>query len=94
MVRHLKRGRPGRAKARLTELGLGTARFGEPLVRSEDGIVTAAMGWARAGGIRYFDSSPFYGDGMSELRVGRALKRPADPEALEPGQRSQSHAGT
>ena len=87
----------------LTELGLGTAPFGEPFVRLEDADVYAAMERAWASGIRYFDTSPFYGHGKSELRVGRGLgdrdrgayvlstkvgrllRRPADPAVHVPG---------
>ena len=103
MPRHLKRRRLGKTKVELTQLGLGTAPFGEPFVRLEDANVTEAMERAWASGIRYFDTSPFYGHGKSELRVGRGLgdrnrdayvlstkvgrllRRPADPVVLEPG---------
>ena len=73
MARHLKRRRLGKTGVELTQLGLGTAPFGEPFVRLDDADVAAAMEGAWAGGIRYFDTSPFYGHGKSELRVGRAL---------------------
>ncbi|MDE2792460.1 MAG: aldo/keto reductase [Paracoccaceae bacterium] len=103
MARYLKRRRLGRTKVELTELGLGTAPFGEPFVRLEDDGVAAAIERAWTSGIRYFDTSPFYGHGKSELRVGRGLggrdrdafvlstkvgrllRRPADPTMLEPG---------
>lgn len=73
MARNLKRRRLGKTGVELTQLGLGTAPFGELFVRLDDVEVTAAMEQAWAGGIRYFDTSPFYGHGKSELRVGRAL---------------------
>ena len=73
MARHLKRRRLGKTGVELTQLGLGTAPFGELFVRLDEAGVSATIERAWAGGIRYFDTSPFYGHGKSELRVGRAL---------------------
>ena len=73
MQRHLTRKKLGRTEIELTQLGLGTAPFGEPFVQLEDAEATAAMERAWTCGIRYFDTSPFYGHGKSELRVGRTL---------------------
>lgn len=62
----------------LTELGLGTAPSGEPFVRPVDGIAATATEQAWESGIRCFDTSPFYGHGKAEPRVGRGLGDP-DP---------------
>jgi D-threo-aldose 1-dehydrogenase len=58
----------------LTELGLGGSQLGN-LYRAIDdahahGIVDAA--WAA--GVRYFDTAPHYGLGLSEYRLGRYLR--------------------
>src|SRR5471030_1292431 len=65
--------RLGRTGVSVTELGLGTAPLGDlwDVVEEEEanGLLTAA--WE--GGVRYFDTSPWYGKGQAEHRVGRAL---------------------
>jgi D-threo-aldose 1-dehydrogenase len=67
--------RLGRTGVSVTELGLGTAPLGDlwDVVEEEEanGLLTAA--WE--GGVRYFDTSPWYGKGQAEHRVGRALYR-------------------
>ncbi len=57
----------------VTSLGLGGAPLGNlfaPIVESEAQAVIRA---AWDGGVRYFDTAPHYGQGLSELRFGRAL---------------------
>jgi D-threo-aldose 1-dehydrogenase len=73
----------GRADVEVSELGLGTAPLGDLFdVIDEDEsreLLTAA--WD--GGVRYFDTSPWYGLGQAEHRVGRALyRRPRDEVAI------------
>jgi D-threo-aldose 1-dehydrogenase len=63
----------------LDRLGFGAASIGN-LYRAQsdedaDGVVDAA--WRL--GLRYFDTAPHYGFGLSEKRLGRALAR-LDPE--------------
>lgn len=62
----------------VTEMGLGTAQLGNLYVpleqRDADEIVDAAWGH----GIRHFDTAPHYGLGLSERRLGRALRGRAD----------------
>ena len=41
--------------------------------RLTDADVAAIVGRARAGGIRYFDTAPLYGHGLSEKRLGSVL---------------------
>lgn len=62
----------GRAPA-VTELGLGAAQFGNLYRETTDDASTAAVDAAWAGGIRYFDTAPHYGLGLSERRLGAAL---------------------
>jgi D-threo-aldose 1-dehydrogenase len=67
--------RLGRSKTRVTRLGLGTAPLGNlyaPVVEDE---ALAAVHAAFALHIRYFDTAPLYGHGMSEHRCGEALRR-------------------
>jgi len=60
----------------LPPVGMGTAPLAglhEPVAEAAaEGALEAA--WS--GGIRYFDTSPWYGRGLSELRLGRAVSRP------------------
>jgi D-threo-aldose 1-dehydrogenase len=63
----------------MTELGLGVAQFGnlyrETTVEQVEGAIDAA--WSA--GIRYFDTAPHYGLGLSERRLGAQLAaRPRD----------------
>jgi D-threo-aldose 1-dehydrogenase len=65
--------------ARLGPLGFGAATLGnlyEPMA-DEQADATVAAAWDA--GIRYFDTAPHYGLGLSERRLGRALAaRPRD----------------
>ena len=57
----------------LTELGMGVAQFGNLHRETTDEESTAAVAAAWAKGIRYFDTAPHYGLGLSERRLGAAL---------------------
>jgi D-threo-aldose 1-dehydrogenase len=75
----LKTRRLGRTTVSVTELGLGTAPLGDLFDRVEDDEAAAVVGAAWDGGVRYFDTSPWYGRGQAEHRLGRALyRRPRD----------------
>ncbi len=65
----------GRTAVSVTEFGLGTAPLGNLFDRIEDGEAAAIVAAAWEGGARYFDTSPWYGRGESEHRLGRALYR-------------------
>ena len=71
----LKTRKLGRTKVRVTELGLGTAPLGELFDKIEDDEAAAIIGAAWDGGVRYFDTSPWYGRGLAEHSLGRALYR-------------------
>ncbi|MET8438081.1 aldo/keto reductase [Streptomyces sp900116325] len=58
---------------RLTELGLGAAQFGNLFTETTDDESHRAVGAAVEEGIRYFDTAPHYGLGLSERRLGDAL---------------------
>ncbi|PJJ65375.1 aldo/keto reductase [Compostimonas suwonensis] len=67
----------------LTELGVGMAQFGNLYRATTDEDSVAAVDAAWAGGIRYFDTAPHYGLGLSERRAGLALSsRPRDEFVL------------
>src|ERR1700691_1083593 len=73
----------GRAGVEVTELGLGTAPLGENWDIIEEEEASALLRAAWDGGVRYFDTSPWYGKGQAEHRVGRALyRRPRDEFAI------------
>ncbi|WP_341913783.1 aldo/keto reductase [Ferrovibrio terrae] len=65
----------GRGNLTLTGLGLGGAPLGNlyQAVDETDADEVVATAWQ--GGIRYFDTAPLYGSGLSERRMGRALVR-------------------
>jgi D-threo-aldose 1-dehydrogenase len=78
------RHRTGRRSAlRLTELSLGCAQLGNlyRAIGDEEARATVDAAWER--GIRYFDTAPHYGLGLSERRLGDALAgRPRDEYVL------------
>ncbi len=71
-----------RATARgleLTELGLGAAQLGNLYRETTDDEVVETVDAAWDAGIRYFDTAPHYGLGLSERRLGAQLRsRPRD----------------
>ncbi|AQW54786.1 aldo/keto reductase [Streptomyces violaceusniger] len=64
-------------------LGLGTAPLGSMFrdVSTEEAAATVDAAWDH--GIRYYDTAPFYGAGLAEIRLGDALAgRPRDQYVL------------
>ena len=75
----LKRRKIGMTNLEVTELGLGGAPMGGFRATISEAEATALTDAAYEGGVRYFDTSPFYGYGRSELRMGAARReRPRD----------------
>ena len=70
----LERRKLGRTDVELTTLGFGGATIGEVGVRVSEAQATATLERAWRSGVRYFDTAPGYGRGLSELRVGRLLR--------------------
>lgn len=70
-----RRRKLGRAAVEVTELGLGTAPLGELFERVDDAEAARLIEAAWQGGVRYFDTSPWYGRGLAEHTLGRALYR-------------------
>jgi D-threo-aldose 1-dehydrogenase len=58
----------------VTEVGFGGASAGNLYRETSDAEAAAAVQAAWAGGIRYFDTAPHYGLGLSEARLGEALR--------------------
>jgi D-threo-aldose 1-dehydrogenase len=66
--------RLGRSRTPLTRLSFGGAPIGNFAVDVTDADAEAALGAAWDAGIRYFDTAPWYGLGLSEHRVGAFLR--------------------
>ncbi|MCF4120294.1 aldo/keto reductase [Antribacter sp. KLBMP9083] len=67
----------------LTGLGFGGAQGGNLYAAVSDDVVRAAVDAAWDAGLRYFDTAPHYGLGLSERRLGAALAaRPRDQYVL------------
>lgn len=67
----------------LTALGLGTAQFGNLYRETSEEEAAGALEAAWDGGIRYFDTAPHYGLGLSERRLGALLReRPRETFVL------------
>jgi len=58
----------------LTEIGFGAAQLGNLNRAISDDDARAAVDAAWEAGIRYFDTAPHYGLGLSEKRLGAALR--------------------
>ena len=66
--------RIGRTELAVTELGLGAAPLGNLYRAISDSGSAAIMAQALDGGIRYIDTAPYYGFGLSERRVGDLVR--------------------
>ena len=64
----------GRSPVRVTELSFGGAAIGNLYSEVSEEDARAAVDAAWDGGIRYFDTAPHYGLGLSERRLGHALR--------------------
>jgi D-threo-aldose 1-dehydrogenase len=71
--------RLGRSQLQVTELSLGGAAIGNLFTAVDEEAARATVDAAWNGGIRSFDTAPHYGLGLSERRLGDALRcRPRD----------------
>jgi D-threo-aldose 1-dehydrogenase len=73
----------GRTSLTVTRLGLGCASLGNlyDALDDEEAHSTADAAWSA--GLRLFDTAPLYGHGLSERRIGAALRaRPRDEYVL------------
>ena len=70
----LKHNPLGKTGLSVCELGFGAAPLGNLYEVLPERQVEAALERAWEGGIRYYDTAPLYGYGLSELRIGRLLR--------------------
>lgn len=67
----------------ITRLGLGGGTLGDPVEVIDEAQADLTVETAYAAGIGYFDTSPWYGNGKSEHRIGRVLRtKPRDSFVL------------
>jgi D-threo-aldose 1-dehydrogenase len=64
----------GRSGVEVTIMGLGGAPLGNMYAALPDAQARATIEAAHDAGIRYFDTAPLYGFGLSEHRFGEALR--------------------
>ncbi|HLA70623.1 MAG TPA: aldo/keto reductase [Steroidobacteraceae bacterium] len=64
----------GKTGLEVSVLGFGGAGIGNLYRELAEEDAIAAVHESFACGVRYFDTAPFYGFGLSELRVGKALR--------------------
>ena len=75
--------RLGNGGLTFTELGFGTAPLGNLYRAISDAEAEAILEAAWAGGVRYYDTAPLYGLGLSETRLNRFLRgKPRDEYVL------------
>ena len=66
-----------------TELGFGSAPFGNLYRAISDAQADAILDLAWQGGVRYYDTAPLYGLGLAETRLNRFLRdKPRDDYLL------------
>jgi D-threo-aldose 1-dehydrogenase len=65
----------GRSRLPVSTLGFGGAPLGDLYAHLDEATAVATVEAAIAGGVTLFDTSPLYGHGLSEHRIGAALRR-------------------
>lgn len=63
--------RVGKSRMEVAPLGFGAGPIGDRRVPAENAIEAVRAAWA--GGVRFYDTAPYYGIGRSERRLGVAL---------------------
>ncbi len=69
----------GKSSLEVTPLGFGGGPLGNPQVTVSDCLDAVHAAWD--GGVRFFDTAPYYGIGRSERRIGVALAECGTPDA-------------
>ncbi|MFI8232392.1 aldo/keto reductase [Streptomyces sp. NPDC085900] len=77
----MRRNRLGKSGVQVTELGFGGGPLGGLFAPLDDETAARALEAAWDSGIRYFDTSPHYGIGHSERRIGGLLRDKPRAEA-------------
>ncbi|WP_405885419.1 aldo/keto reductase [Streptomyces sp. NBC_01384] len=70
----MRTSRLGRSTVEVTRLGFGGGPLGGLFAPLDDDTAAEALATAWNAGIRYFDTSPHYGIGHSERRIGELLR--------------------
>lgn len=65
----------GRSRLPVSTLGFGGAPLGDLYAHLDEATAVATVEAAITGGVTLFDTSPLYGHGLSEHRIGAALRR-------------------
>ncbi|HEV7608382.1 MAG TPA: aldo/keto reductase [Steroidobacteraceae bacterium] len=81
----------GKTGLEVCTLGFGGAAIGNLYRELAEEDASAAVHESFTAGVRYFDTAPFYGFGLSELRLGKALRgaQPAPVISTKVGRRLQ-----
>jgi len=69
----MRQRRIGTSSVEVTELGFGGAQIGNLYAAVDDETAAGAVQGAWDAGVRYFDTAPHYGLGLSERRLGTGL---------------------
>ena len=64
----------GRVDLEVTTFGFGTAPIGNIFREIDEDTSAAMIDQAWQSGVRYYDTAPMYGHGLSELRTGHGLR--------------------
>lgn len=73
-MKHAKTRRIGKTDILVSRLGYGGTALAGPAAPRTESEVNSVIAAAVSQGIKYFDTSPFYGHGLSEHRLGTALR--------------------
>ena len=65
----------GQTDVHLTQLGFGGAAIGELWDPINEAQAQATLSTFWEAGMRYFDTSPWYGRGLSEHRIGHSVRQ-------------------
>jgi len=72
----------GRTGLKLSRLGFGGTGLGNLYAAMAEREAIETLDAAYASGLRYYDTAPLYGHGLSELRLGSGLRRFSDPSVV------------
>ena len=81
-MNQLEKGLLGKTSLKLPMLGFGGAPLGELFKKVEFAQAEETLNQAYDSGIRYYDTAPFYGHGLSEHRLGHMLRQKTRSEFI------------